>query len=144
MAKKLRQLYGSRKPKSYRPAHNHVIHTPSFAHSLIKRNWPAAVVAFVLRNRSNPARADRRGVIPMDLQTLRRALGGDISNGQLLCPGPGHSPADRSLSIKLNPNAPDGFVVHSFSGDDPLVWRDHVRKKLGLPEWKPKEKRAEG
>ena len=34
MAKKLRQLYGSRKPKSYRPAHNHVIHTPSFAHSL--------------------------------------------------------------------------------------------------------------
>ena len=35
---------------------------------------------------------------------------------------------------------PDGFVVHAFAGDDPLVCRDHVRKKLGLPEWKPKEK----
>ena len=77
----------------------------------------------------------------MDLQTLQRALGGDISNGQLLCPGPDHSAEDRSLSIKLNPNAPDGFVVHSFAGDDAIACRDHVRRKLRLPEFKPKEKK---
>jgi hypothetical protein len=42
MAKKeLRQLYGGRKPKSYRPAHNHVIHTPGFGHGLngFRRFW---------------------------------------------------------------------------------------------------------
>jgi hypothetical protein len=77
----------------------------------------------------------------MDLRTLQRALGGDISNDQLLCPGPDHSAEDRSLSIKLNPNAPDGFVVHSFAGDDAIACRDHVRRKLRLPEFKNKEKK---
>ena len=51
-----------------------------------------------------------------------------------------HSAEDRSLSIKLDSAAPDGFVVHSFANDDPLVCRDHVRKKLGLPEFEPKKK----
>jgi hypothetical protein len=32
--KELRQLYGGRKPKSYRLAHNHIIHTPDFPHGL--------------------------------------------------------------------------------------------------------------
>jgi hypothetical protein len=72
-----------------------------------------------------------------DLRTLANALGGEISNGQVLAPGPGHSPQDRSLSVKLDPNAPDGFVVHSFAGDDPIVCRDYVRGKAGLREWKP-------
>jgi hypothetical protein len=30
--KELRQLYGGRKPKTYLPAHNRVIHTPEFRH----------------------------------------------------------------------------------------------------------------
>jgi hypothetical protein len=54
-----------------------------------------------------------------------------------LAPGPGHSAIDRSLSVKLDSNAPDGFVVHSFAGDDPLVCRDHVREKAGLEPFKP-------
>jgi hypothetical protein len=39
--KELRQLYGGRKPKSYRPAHNHIIHTPGFDHGLngFRRFW---------------------------------------------------------------------------------------------------------
>jgi len=39
--KELRQLYGGRKPKSYLPAHNHVIHTPGFGHGLngFRRFW---------------------------------------------------------------------------------------------------------
>jgi AAA domain len=55
----------------------------------------------------------------------------------VLAPGPGHSPADRSLSVKLDPNAPGGYLVHSFAGDDPIVCRDHVREKAGLPAWQP-------
>ena len=52
-------------------------------------------------------------------------------------PGPGHSSADRSLSVKIDPAAPDGFVVHSFSGDDPRECRDHVRAALGPSRWVP-------
>src|SRR5262249_54783654 len=26
---------------------------------------------------------------------------------------------------------------HSFAGDDPISCRDHVRAKLGFPEWRP-------
>jgi hypothetical protein len=56
-----------------------------------------------------------------------------------VCPGPGHSLADRSLSVKIIPTntAGDGFVVHSFAGDDPMQCRDYVRERLGLPSWRP-------
>jgi hypothetical protein len=75
------------------------------------------------------------------LEKIAAALGGDVSNGQVLCPGPEHSAADRSLSVKLDPTAPDGFVVHSFSGDDDIVCKDYVRGKLGLPPFEPKPKK---
>jgi putative DNA primase/helicase len=74
----------------------------------------------------------------LHLASLARALGGEISNGQVLCPGPGHkSASDRSLSVKPDPSAPDGFLVHSFAGDDPILCRDHVRARCGLPAFKP-------
>ena len=73
----------------------------------------------------------------LTLESLQRCLGGKISNGQLRCRGPGHSAADESLSIKLDPNAPDGFVAHSFSDDDPIVCRDYIREKCGQAPWKP-------
>lgn len=61
------------------------------------------------------------------------ALGGEIvGRDRITAPGPGHSRADRSLSIVLSPSAPDGFVVTSFSGDDWRVCRDHVRERLGI------------
>lgn len=72
-----------------------------------------------------------------DLQTLARALGGEVNDGQVIAPGPGHSAKDRSLSVKLDNNAPDGFLVHSFSTDDPIICRDYVREKIGLPAFKP-------
>jgi RecA-family ATPase len=71
------------------------------------------------------------------LQTLAKALAGEVNGSQVLAPGPGHSAIDRSLSVKLDSEAPDGFVVHSFAGDDPLVCRDHVREKAGLEPFKP-------
>lgn len=71
----------------------------------------------------------------LTLHQFARALGGDISGGQVLAPGPGHSAKDRSLSIKLEENAPGGFLVHSFSGDDPILCKEYVREKLSLPPW---------
>ena len=73
-----------------------------------------------------------------NLQALAKALGGEVSGGQVLAPGPGHSVVDRSLSVKLDSGAPDGFVTHSFAGDDPIACRDHVRAKAGLEPFKPR------
>jgi putative DNA primase/helicase len=74
------------------------------------------------------------------INKISEALGGDVTNGQVLAPGPGHSAKDRSLSVKLDSNAPNGFVVHSFAGDDPIACRDYVRSKIGLSGFKPRKK----
>jgi len=73
----------------------------------------------------------------IDLRHIARALGGEISGRQVLAPGPGHSARDRSLSVRLSPAAPDGFLAFSHSGDDWRTCRDYVRTKLGLPQWEP-------
>lgn len=71
------------------------------------------------------------------VQSAATALGGEVSGRRILCPGPGHSAADRSLSVWLDPLSSEGFSVHSFSGDDPITCRDYVRSRLGLPPFKP-------
>ena len=76
-----------------------------------------------------------------NLQSLARALGGEVSGSQVLAPGPSHSTSDRSLSIKLDPSAPDGFVVYSFAGDDPIACKDYVRSKAGIEPFKANGKR---
>jgi hypothetical protein len=73
----------------------------------------------------------------MDLRSLARSLGGEVSGRQVLAPGPGHSPRDRSLAIYLSSDAPDGFLVHSHAGDDWRECRERVRSRLGLPAWEP-------
>lgn len=62
---------------------------------------------------------------------MAAALGGTIAGTSVLCPGPGHSPRDRSLSITLAPAAEDGFIVYSHAGDDWRDCRDHVLSRLG-------------
>jgi RecA-family ATPase len=37
----------------------------------------------------------------------------------------------------LRSDAPDGFLVNSFAGDDDLACKDYVRERLGLPAFKP-------
>jgi len=69
----------------------------------------------------------------LDARTIASKMGGKIVNGHALVPGPGHSAGDRSLSIKPDPSAPDGFITHSFSGDDFARCRDYVKSRLGLP-----------
>jgi hypothetical protein len=67
-----------------------------------------------------------------DLESWAKCLGGDVRGQQILCPGPWHSSRDRSLSIRFNAGAPDGFVVYSFAGDDYRICKDHVIERLGL------------
>jgi putative DNA primase/helicase len=73
-----------------------------------------------------------------DLGSIARALNGDVVGGEVLAPGRGHSPRDRSLSVRLSASSPDGFIVHSFAGED---WKDcqgYVRERLGIrADWKP-------
>lgn len=61
-------------------------------------------------------------------------------NGWINARGPNHSKRDRSMSVKLDPKAPEGFHVMSHASDDWRECRDYVRSKLGLPEWKPERK----
>ena len=74
----------------------------------------------------------------VDLRSLARALGGEVVGGQVSCPGPGHSPRDRSLSIKLSASSPDGFVTFSHADDDWRDCNDYVRRQLGIApdNWK--------
>lgn len=66
------------------------------------------------------------------LPEIATALRGKICGGRVLAPGPGHSAKDRSLTVRLSDAAPDGFIVHSYCGDDWRMCRDHVASALGL------------
>ncbi len=80
----------------------------------------------------------------LDLRTIARATGGIVQGRQVLCPGPGHSRIDRSLSVRLSHQSPTGFITHSYVGDDFTLCRDHVAAKLGLgPDaWKRNQDRS--
>ncbi len=73
----------------------------------------------------------------LDPRTIAKALKGDLAGGQILAPGPGHSARDRSLSVKPDSGAPDGFTVFSMRATTPMQCRDHVRASLGMPQWTP-------
>ena len=73
-------------------------------------------------------------------RTVYQALGGEPASSRansFNVPGPGHSKADRSLSVTDDPANPDGFVVFSHAGDDPIACRDYVRRAAGLPAFEP-------
>jgi hypothetical protein len=44
---------------------------------------------------------------------------------------------DRSLAVRLDPSAADGFLVYGHAADDWRKCRDHVRALLKLPPWQP-------
>lgn len=80
-------------------------------------------------------------MINISLQQLATALGGEVSGNQVLAPGPGHGPRDRSMSVQPTPN---DFIVHSFAGDDPLACKDYVRERAGLAPWEPQKASSSG
>ena len=72
------------------------------------------------------------------LRAIAHALGGEVAGREtVLAPGPGHTARDRSLAVRLDATAPDGFLVYSHAGDDWRTCRDHVRERLRLPGWEP-------
>lgn len=65
----------------------------------------------------------------LDIKQVADLLRGDvIGRNRVLCPGPGHSARDRSLSVTFHT---DGFLTNSFAGDDFRDCRDHVQALLG-------------
>lgn len=71
---------------------------------------------------------------------LASVLGGDVNGNHVSAPGPNNHDRrnDRSMSITIDPGAPDGFLVHSYSAKNTdMECKEYVRSKLGLPEWKP-------
>jgi hypothetical protein len=79
------------------------------------------------------------------LRSMAAALGGDVAGASILCPGPRHSPRDRSLSVTLSSTHPDGFVVYSHASDPWQDCRDHVRSRLGIDRthaWVPRARSA--
>lgn len=73
----------------------------------------------------------------MGLRLAAHALGGEVRGNRIHAPGPGHSKLDRSMWVTFDHQAPDGFIVGSFAGDDFRDCRDYVRAKLGMEGWKP-------
>lgn len=61
---------------------------------------------------------------------MARKLGGEVVGGQISCPGPGHSPKDRSLRVSIHAASPWGFIAHSSVGDDFIACRDFVLERL--------------
>jgi putative DNA primase/helicase len=74
----------------------------------------------------------------IQLQSLARALGGTVTGKSVLCPGPGHSTKDRSLSVTPSSSDPDGFICNSHAGDGWRECKDYVRGRLGTaPTFQP-------
>ena len=76
----------------------------------------------------------------LSLRQIADVLGGEIVNNRnggqsVLCPGPGHSRHDRSLSVMIGDN--NDIVVNSFAKDDPIKCKDFVRERIGVPAWQP-------
>src|SRR5262245_16696187 len=87
---------------------------------------------------------ERAYVLSLTAQQLAHLIGGDPltrdSRGRegAQGPGPGHSPEDRSMAVRIDPESPVGFTVSTFSPrDDWRNCKDYVRRRLGLTPWGP-------
>lgn len=65
---------------------------------------------------------------------IAAVLGGVVQGNTVHAPTPGHSKRDRGTVVTLDPDAPDGCLVHSFNGGDPLAIKDQLRAAGALPE----------
>jgi putative DNA primase/helicase len=61
---------------------------------------------------------------------LARQPKGTVHGRWINVRGPHHSAADRSLGIRFDPKAPDGFRVHSFAGDDQDECRAYAKSLI--------------
>lgn len=89
----------------------------------------------LLPSRDGSAVIISTAAVPLDPRAVARMLGGRAIGHHVYAPGPGHSRRDRSLSVKIDPDAPDGFIVASFAGEDWSAAKDYVRTAVGLPAY---------
>jgi putative DNA primase/helicase len=73
----------------------------------------------------------------LSLRALARALGGVVAGSQVLAPGPGHGPKDRSLSIRLSTIDPDDGApklrpARGAPPSDDQAKADGIRQALAL------------
>lgn len=66
-------------------------------------------------------------------QSIAKVLGGEVRGNSVHLPTPGHSRRDRGTVVTVDPSAPDGVLVHSFNGGDPLAVKDELRAAGVLP-----------
>jgi len=76
-----------------------------------------------------------------DPHAVAAVLGGVVRGNDVHAPTPGHSKRDRGTVVTIDPDAPDGCVVHSFNGGDALAIKDELRRQGVLP---PREQRRSG
>ena len=67
----------------------------------------------------------------VDLKKIIAVLGGEITNAcTAKIPGPDRPRSDRSLTVFVSAQAPDGFGVRSSCEDDWQTCHDHVSAAL--------------
>jgi putative DNA primase/helicase len=89
--------------------------------------------ALLIEVRPSATAGGARAMISSSLHEMARLLGGEVHRSRISCPGPGHSPKDRSLSVWFD--AEGNIACNSFASDDWAECMDYVRDRLGLPEF---------
>ncbi|XYD12629.1 toprim domain-containing protein (plasmid) [Methylobacterium sp. NMS12] len=69
--------------------------------------------------------------------------GGRVISGGVSFQGIGHRSGDTSARLLPDPDARNGYIVVSFAGDDPLMLRDYVDERCGLPRWEDRSRDRE-
>jgi hypothetical protein len=70
--------------------------------------------------------------VPFSLKQIASALNGEVCGDHVRASGPGHSAADRSLSVKITDNGKD-IIVNTFSpADDRMACLKWAREKIGI------------
>jgi hypothetical protein len=77
----------------------------------------------------------------ISLNQIARVLGGNVTGGQVIAPGPGHRPHDRSMAVKIGEGG--NLIVHSYAGDDAMTCKAYVEQRLGIV-WQPEHGAANG
>jgi hypothetical protein len=69
--------------------------------------------------------------IALDPGAVARVLCGNVTGRNVVAPGPGHSRADRSLSIKIDATAPDGFAATHLRATIGVLAGTMCERRLG-------------
>lgn len=72
--------------------------------------------------------------MPSPAENITRHFGGDWHGSYGTFPTPGHDKRDRGMTVTNKPGAPDGVLINTMNGGDPLAVKDECRRLGLLPE----------